>query len=62
MQVKSLIESKTLWFNGLTILLGLALVAQEWVAAGDFSMVGLIALTVSLCNFGLRLITTTALK
>ena len=62
MQVKSVIESKTVWFNGLTIILGLAIVGQDWLVAGDFSTAGILALVISACNLGLRLVTTSALK
>lgn len=60
--IKKKILSKTLWFNGLTVLLGLVLVVQEWMTQADYSPLGITALLVGLCNFGLRLVTTEALK
>jgi len=59
--MKSMFKSKTMWFNGLTLLAGFLVVMQDTTWLMD-SYSGVILGVVGLVNLGLRLVTSEPLK
>jgi len=59
---KSKFLSKTLWFNGSAIGIGVLMCVQEFLANGDMSPMGITALALGILNFINRFSTKTELE
>lgn len=63
MEGKALLQSRTIWFNLLTLLsLSLAAVADHTLVTEQPVLVGAVAVVAALVNLGLRLVTKSPIK
>lgn len=54
--------SKTLWGSAIAVAIGILMCVQEFIAAGDFSAAGIVALALGVLSFINRFFTTQGLE